>query len=125
MRKNKGVNNLNVASINNNLYSNYSSQSVQPTYSKEQTTNSIGAAAILDLSSTSSTVGQNNNAGGGGTGILASSSCPQGNNTCIGCGQCGKQNTTNSQLNLRANTNNGTYQTISAIKAYDANSIFL
>jgi len=130
---------MSISAISNllSLASTTQSQASQQT-SSTSTSTSVGVAAILDLSSTSAastvaassstTTASDSNGGGGGGAASSTSSCPSGNKSCTGCGQCGKlsattKSNTASQINLGAATAN--YQTLTAMNSYDANSIFL
>lgn len=113
----------------------------------------IGAAATLELSDAATAVAASTTAvsglatttgtGGsastgsatgqaGGSGGTTSASCPLGNKSCTGCGQCGKLVSgglgKNAQSGLAVATNtdsNKNYQTAVAIESYDANSAYL
>ena len=129
---------VSITSISNNLTSSYPSQVVQQNQQQSQTSNtdtSIGAAAVLALSNTSSTTATSttsssaqsgDSAGSSSGGAAKTSACPLGNKACISCGQCGKTTTAaQSKLQNSASTSDASYQTLTAINSYDANSIFL
>lgn len=122
---------MSVTSVSNDSLSYYQKQLIQQ--NQQQTDNSstsVGAAATLDLSTSSSvtatsSTSQSSSGGSGGTGSTSqSSSCPLGNATCSGCGQCGKITAAKQNQLLQSNASND-YQTLTAINSYDANSIFL
>lgn len=129
---------------------NTQTQSVKQAAQTAQTTSvsaEVGAAATLELSeaataaaaSTTAASGSTAAAAGGssatgqagGSGGATSASCPLGNKSCTGCGQCGKLvsgvSDKNAQSGLAAATTDGNknYQTTVATEAYDANSAYL
>jgi hypothetical protein len=121
-----------------NLYSSIdtdSSGSLTESEFETAMNNALSVNTVSATSSASSAVATQS-AGGGGT-ASASNSCPLGNSTCTGCGQCGKITLSSSSSAFNSsfsssqnNTNSSTSKTIDylsaiATKAYESNSIYL
>jgi hypothetical protein len=122
---------MSISSINNNSNPLLQLQQSLQNQDQPQVTDnsSIGAAATLDLSSTSTSTASKASSGSKG-GTSSTDECPQGKSTCTNCGQCGKTTTngaaaiggTSAQNNLSTSLSTGSnadYQTVQAINAYE------
>lgn len=118
---------MSITSVSNSAVLSYTSQQLQQTQ-QQTTTNtntSIGSAAVVELSSTgSSGAAAISAAGGSSSGTSASNSCPQGKESCINCGQCGKKTSLEQSSNQTAasSQNAANYLTSTAINAYEMTS---
>ncbi len=119
---------MNITAISNNTGSYYQTGQQTQTQPLDQTSSSIGSAAVLDITNTSSgnSIQATGTAQGGSGSASASSSCPLGNSSCLGCGQCGKLTAkpTTNQNNINTQTSaNDNYLTSLAISAYETNDV--
>lgn len=116
-----------------NLYSSFDTNSSGSLTESEFAAAMNNALAIHTVSAASSVTNTSATQSVSGGAQSASNSCPLGNTTCLGCGQCGQttqslagfnvspaQNTSNNQPNTSAD-----YFTAIATKAYESNSIYL
>lgn len=122
---------MSITAISNNSSSYCQTLQQIQDQTQDQTNNSssIGPAAVLDITNNTSSgnnIQATSTAQNGSGSASASSSCPLGNSTCLGCGQCGKvtAKTSANQNNTSTKTNaNANYLTSFAINAYETNSV--
>ena len=122
-----------------NLYSSFDTDSSGSLTESEFETAMNNALSVNTVSATSS-ARSTAAASGGGT-ASASNSCPLGNSSCTGCGQCGKttassstSTSTSTSNSIFSSTQNNTnaqtsktsdYFAAIATKAYETNSVYL